>query len=143
MNFIRKFGILTCPALFILINFSQLLIAFEICKRRILSIDMPAVANDMTDEDRMIYMSSILSFHSIQMVNDILNLCLTLLYISASLFRCELVGDSSSSLRINPRICTISTNACLFSQSSLFPCTHLNQFRKCAFKAKTRFLNDF
>ncbi|ESO92536.1 hypothetical protein LOTGIDRAFT_233005 [Lottia gigantea] len=42
--------------------------SLEICKRRILSIDLPAMPKHYTDTERILYMSSLISFDNVSMV---------------------------------------------------------------------------
>lgn len=42
--------------------------AVELCKRRVLSVDLPSVPNHYTDCERTLYMSSLVPFDNISMV---------------------------------------------------------------------------
>jgi len=47
------------------------LTAAEICKRRVLSVDLPSVPGHYTDAERTLYMSSLVPFDNINMVGTV------------------------------------------------------------------------
>ena len=42
--------------------------AAELCKRRILAVDLPTIPDHFTESDRTLYMSSLVPFENIHMV---------------------------------------------------------------------------